>query len=174
MRNIEIKARAKDLRASEAVARKLTGRSAHARLRQIDTYFRAPVGRLKLREVSGTEKKSELVFYRRENAAGPKRSDYCIAPVIDAGAMKALLTRVFGVLTVVKKKRTAYLYKNVRIHLDKVDGLGNFIEFEAVMKKGASEAEGKKLVAKLMNMFSLAPRDLVGGSYSDLLLRGGR
>lgn len=169
MRNIEIKARVGDLEAAEAVASRLTDAPPSARLSQVDTYFNVPDGRLKLRE---QDDGCELIFYRRPDARRPRRSDYEILAVNSPAATKRLLGEELGLLAVVSKQRTVYLYGNARIHLDDVAVLGTFVEFEAVMPEGAPDGEGEALVAELMREFSIREGDLVAGSYCDLL-RGG-
>jgi predicted adenylyl cyclase CyaB len=171
MRNIEIKARLKDIAEAEAVAQRLAGPSPHAHLHQIDTYFKVRSGRLKLRESSGDKPGAELLFYRREDHAGPKRSNYELIPVPDPALLKSVLASALGISVVVEKDRTVYLYKNVRIHLDKVTRLGSFLEFEAVMPDGTPDEEGKHLLQSLLQEFSVAPEDLIDGSYSDMLMK---
>lgn len=169
MRNIELKARISDYDAAEEAARRLAGPAPCARMRQVDTYFHVPEGRLKLREIEGDGPRAELIFYRRPDGSGPKRCDYEIAPAAEPARTKSLLAASLGVRTVVDKRRTVYIWRNVRIHLDRVEGLGAFIEFEAVMPEGAPDSEGELLLCRLMGEFSLREEDLVGGSYCDLL-----
>jgi adenylate cyclase class IV len=59
----------------------------------------------------------------------------------------------------------------VRIHLDEVDGLGVFLEFEAALseKDGAEVSEGR--LELLRRKMRIEERDLVAVSYSDLLDR---
>ncbi len=171
MRNVEIKTRLIDLSAAEAVARRLAGPEPHARLHQVDTYFRVPEGRLKLRETEGAG--AELVFYRRPDSSGPRRCDYEIAPVQDPAALKRLLASAFGARAIVNKRRTVYLYRGVRIHLDRVKGLGDFLEFEAVMPEGVPDSEGEALVREMVEEFSIRPEDLIGESYADMVERAG-
>lgn len=169
MRNIEIKARYPDLEIAEAHARRIAGERPHTRLRQLDTYFKVPAGRLKLREIEGTEKKAELIFYHRPDQKGPKRCDYQLAPVADPAPLKHLLATAFGVRVIVDKERTVYLYKNVRIHLDRVRGLGTFLEFEAVMEDGVPDAAGRALLDSLLLEFGITGDQLLETSYCDLL-----
>ena len=70
---------------------------------------------------------------------------------------------------VVEKKRRLFLYKNSRIHLDEVYGLGTFIEFEVLVKYGKRQAQ--KLLEVLSLEFNITPASIVPGSYSDLLLK---
>jgi predicted adenylyl cyclase CyaB len=165
-RNLELKARYRSLSRAQHVAKKL-GAVGKGILRQTDTYFAMSRARLKLRE--RTDGRAELIFYSRPNTRSGRVSDYVILPVSNSGATKHLLSRMFGMRVIVKKKRSLFLYKNARIHIDTVNRLGSFIEFEVLIKKGKPQAQ--KLLAELRQAFGIHNRDVVGGSYSDLLLR---
>jgi predicted adenylyl cyclase CyaB len=80
-----------------------------------------------------------------------------------------MLTSLFGILAVVSKTRHLYLYKNARIHIDMVRGLGTFVEFEVLVKRGKQQA--RRLMRELTKVFSIAPRSTMGISYSDLLFK---
>src|SRR5947209_16491563 len=140
-RNIELKARYVDLARAVEVVKKL-----HARLdrsmTQVDTYFHAPNGRLKLREITTAAGASsaELIAYDRSDSTEFRDSQYFVVPVPDPALLKAALTAACGLRGVVRKHRDVYLFHNVRIHLDQVDRLGSFIEFEAVISEGESDA----------------------------------
>lgn len=169
-RNIEIKARLRSLDAARRTAEEV-GRS-HGVEHQIDTYFPCPHGRLKLREFVGRQ--SQLVWYARPDAAEAKASDYTLTPVADPAPLKAALSAALGVAVVVDKQREIYLSDNVRIHLDLVQGLGTFLEFEAVLGPAADgrwtdDDAGRLQVAELSRLFGLTSADLVTGSYADLL-----
>jgi predicted adenylyl cyclase CyaB len=134
----------------------------------VDTYFRVPTGRLKLRETRLTG--SELVGYIRPDRRGPKRSQYVEIPVKNPSAVRAMLSRLLGVRVVVKKTRDIYLLGSVRIHLDKVDGLGAFIEFEAYYDGSPSaERANRDKVVRLMDAFGISAKDLMEVSYADML-----
>jgi len=172
-RNVELKARIDSL----AEARDICGQFAtfSAREQQVDTYFVCPHGRLKLRERG--DQPSQLVAYSRADATTPRASDYWLVPVVEPATMKAALAASLGVLVVVEKEREVFLYRNVRIHLDRVVDLGEFVEFEAVLAPGDDEPAAARLVADLAERLGIDPSARVEGSYSDLLLvkqRGGR
>ena len=93
-------------------------------------------------------------------------------PVKDAILANALCTAAFGQKIVVEKKRRLFLYKNSRIHLDIVRGLGTFIEFEVLVKHGKKNAE--KLLELLSAEFKIKRNAIVGVSYSDLLFKSRR
>ena len=67
-----------------------------------------------------------------------------------------------------EKHREIYLYHNVRIHLDRVVNLGEFLEFEAVLGPDVSQDEGNAQVEYLREQFDIASTDLLTGSYADL------
>ncbi len=126
---------------------------------------------MKLRESS--LKGAELIPYVRPNVRGPKTSQYVVLPVVDPVKTKVLLKGLLGVEGVVQKTRDLFLLGNVRIHLDHVRGLGNFLEFEAVMVKDSAKmrrAETKK-VEKLLKIFKIFPKDLIDIAYRDMLKR---
>jgi predicted adenylyl cyclase CyaB len=167
-RNVEIKARLRDLEQARRVAAELSGGPPEV-LRQTDTYFRCAAGRLKLRQFSDAA--AELIAYARPNEVSPRTSQYRIVPVVDGESLRDALSMSLGVLVVVAKEREVSHYKNVRIHLDRVEHLGTFLEFEAVLEPAAHQSEGEALVRELTSRFGLLPADLIAESYSDLLLR---
>ena len=165
MRNIEIKARLRDREHAVSVCTAL-GAAPQGDLRQVDTYFHVPEGRLKLRESDPGH--DYLVFYRRPDVAGPKGCDYGLAIV--ERSLKPVLSEALGVLAVVEKVRTLYLWHNVRIHLDHVAGVGEFIEFEAVLSDGHDDADGHRKLALLQEAFGIQPADCLETSYLEMVL----
>lgn len=165
MINIELKAELPDRTAAEEVCGALSAKF-QGIIRQQDTYFPVKEGWLKLRLCEPVD--DYLVYYQRPNVAGSKRSDYVITPA-EANMRPALLASL-GLLAVVEKERTLYLWENVRIHLDRVVGLGDFVEFEAVLKNEAQQADGHAKVAYLQTQFGIAPTSLCEMSYLDMVL----
>jgi len=164
VRNIEVKAHLRD-RVAAAEALRGFGAVLDGELRQTDTFFAVPRGRLKLRECGpGTP---HLIFYERRDAPTARHSDYWIAPATPA--LKDVLVRALGVIGVVEKIRTLYVWENVRIHLDAVQGLGAFIEFEAVLDETHGDADGHAKIAALKTALAIPEDDLVSGAYLDLL-----
>lgn len=164
MPNIEIKAKAKNLDDLKKVAKLLA--TSHLGVdTQVDTYFQTKDGRFKLRESS--MKGAYLVPYLRPNTAGPKKSDYAMIPVEDGGKIKQLFQQILGEIKVIRKKRDIYLIKNIRVHLDEVEGLGTFLEFEAVYENPADENQERAKVQTLLKEFNIQEADLITHSYSD-------
>jgi predicted adenylyl cyclase CyaB len=95
-----------------------------------------------------------------------------VVPVGDAAGIKAALSGACGVRGVVRKQREVWMYENVRIHLDRVEQLGTFIEFEAVMGEGEDDDDEGASLARLERLSALLgvhEEDQVAGSYSDLV-----
>ena len=165
-RNIEIKACVPDPAALRVRAAALTDTPAEL-ISQEDTFFRVPLGRLKLRVI--TPKHGQLIYYQRPDAAGPKQSDYHIAVTAEPQTLKNVLARSLGVRGVVTKQRWLYLVGPTRIHLDQVEGLGSFMELEVVLEDDQSPAEGQAIAADLMAQLGIQDQHLVEGAYIDLL-----
>ena len=135
---------------------------------QRDTYFEVPSGRLKLREEDLAA--AHLISYQRSNEPDQRESCYRIVEVKQAEELIGALGSNLGVKVVVEKKRRLFLWQGVRIHLDLVEALGSFIEFEAVAAAGSDLSREQQKVEALRGEFGLADADLVAGSYSDLIL----
>jgi adenylate cyclase len=165
MRNIEIKARLDDLPAARRVAETLATQRVDVQ-EQTDTYFRCANGRLKLRQISGQI--SQLIWYVRPSDPQPKASEYHLTPVPKPETLMAALRTAMGIVNVVRKRREIYLWRNVRIHLDDVEGLGQFLEFEAVLSPEIDEAAGRAELQGLMAEFDIQPKNLLAGSYIDM------
>jgi predicted adenylyl cyclase CyaB len=167
-RNVELKARLRDLPAAREIAQRLATDSLGVQT-QVDTYFVCPHGRMKVREING--RTAQLIWYERADRSTSKDSDYLLVEV--SAARAKTLKAEMGIRGVVSKRREIFLHKNVRIHLDEVDRLGSFIEFEAVLSDKVSEPSGRRQVAELRNKFGIADDDLLAQSYSDMLLGWG-
>lgn len=164
--NIEIKARCTN---AAFIRNYLTSHQAEFKGtdHQTDTYFNVPKGRLKLRQ--GNIENS-LIYYERENQAGPKQSNFNLVPVNDGNTMLQLLTNSLGIKVQVKKSREIYFINNVKFHIDEVVGLGNFVEIEASNKYAAlSTEELTKQCNFYMIAFEIKEDDLINLSYSDML-----
>jgi len=175
--NVEIKARVESLLPIRETAAQLCCKPAESSvtqgeiLNQEDVFFATPEGkgRLKLRRVNG---KNQLIYYERADDEDAKASQWQLVEMDTSTAddLAATLTCALGVdKPVVKKKRVLYLYDQTRIHLDEVDGLGNFVELEVVMRDGQPLEEGVKIANDLMEKLGISPRQYISGSYADWL-----
>jgi adenylate cyclase class IV len=166
-RNVELKARDHDPARSLRVCAEL-GAEDHGTLRQRDTYFNATVGRLKLREQDGET--PQLIAYERPDRTGERTSSYRIVEVEAAEELRGALAAALGVLVVVAKDRRLHLWEGVRIHLDAVECLGGFIEFEAVAPPESDLSRERKQISFLREAFRIGGGDLIATSYGDMLL----
>jgi adenylate cyclase len=165
-RNVEIKARVPGLRDLARRVEELADEGPCI-IEQEDTFFQCRAGRLKLRTFSPL--KGELIFYERQDSIWPKESCYQIVPIPDPGAMREILCSALGIIGVVKKQRTLYLVGQTRVHLDMVDGLGEFMELEVVLLPEQTEADGRLIAESLMKALQIPATALVEGAYIDLL-----
>ena len=164
--NIEIKARVRDWAELERRVEILAdgpGRVLH----QHDVFFNAAQGRLKLRVLADDQ--GYLVYYRRADQAGPKASEYVLAPSTAPAALEEALAAALGVRGVVDKQRVLYMVGQTRVHLDQVDGLGAYMELEVVLEPGQGAEQGARIAEDLMAQLGIDPGDLVHGAYIDLL-----
>ena len=165
-RNVEIKARIASVEALLPRARSLADGSPEL-ITQDDTFFTCPRGRLKLRDFG--DGSGELIQYERADAAGPKTSTYVRSPTTSPATLRDALTRAFGQIGRVQKQRTLLLAGRTRIHLDRVEGLGDFLELEVVLADGEPEAQGIAEARQLMAQLGVLPEQLLEGAYLDLL-----
>jgi adenylate cyclase class IV len=165
-RNIEIKVRLRDPPAARAIALRL-GAHAHGVERQTDRYYALDAGRrVKLRTIEGG--RAELIEYSRPEVAGVRASDYTVTPVRDEQAGVCLVPSGRP-LVIVRKRREIMLWDNVRLHFDDVDGLGTFLELEAVVDERHDDATCRQQVATLMDALGFGQEDLIRSSYAELL-----
>ena len=165
-RNVELKATDPDPDRSLAVCLEL-GADDRGVLVQRDTYFRVRDGRLKLREE--TPGGAALIQYDRPDAARARESRYRIVAIADPATLKQALDAALGTLVVVDKERRLLLWEGVRIHLDRVAGLGSFLELEGVAPEGSDLGPERERVARLSAALDLDGR-VLADSYSDRLL----
>jgi predicted adenylyl cyclase CyaB len=162
--NLELKARIHSPMSVMQTLRKI-GRSTET-LVQVDTYFRVTKGRLKLRELK--KGKGELIFYNRAENTGRRWSNFNILTISNTKGMKKFLKGALGIAAVVQKIRRVYYYReDGRIHFDRVKGLGTFIEFEVLCKNDKKNAI--RLYNELVIIFGIKKKDIVRGSYADLI-----
>lgn len=164
--NVEIKARVRNLESLERKTARLADRGPEILL-QKDVFFNAPQGRFKLR--SFPEGHGELIYYERPDLAGPKPSSYSIHETADSSELNDVLAKALGVAGTVHKERRLYMKGPARIHLDRVEELGDFMELEVVLQPDQAEAEGVAIAEELMRDLGIRDEDLVDGAYFDLL-----
>jgi predicted adenylyl cyclase CyaB len=165
-RNVEIKAKIEDITT-------LTGKVAEMadkgpiEISQDDTFFACPNGRMKLRTFSETE--AELIFYKRPNQTGPKESTYSKTAVPEPDKMREVLLQAYGHTGRVRKNRTLFLIGRTRVHLDRVEGLGDFLELEVVLTDKETKEDGAAEANYLLGKLGITPDHLIDRAYVDLL-----
>ena len=165
-RNIEIKARIESV---ESVAPKAAAlaKAGPIEIAQDDTFFRCEAGRLKLRVLSSDS--AELIFYRRANQRGPQESFYLRSPSAAPDSLRECLSLAYGQIGRVRKQRTLFLVDRTRLHLDRVEGLGHFLELEVPLAEDEPAEFGIREAVKIMEKLGVEPAQLVEGAYLDLL-----
>ncbi len=166
-RLLELKARLADLVQAEAWCTRHATFVSDAR--QEDTYLCVGKGRLKLRAVEGRDE-GTLIYYQREDRPDPKRSRVSLLPVADVTGLLALLREALGLLVVVRKRRLIFRWGEVQVHLDEVEGLGTFLEFERMIDSHEEVGRAEAEFAELRSSLRISEEDLVAGSYSDMVL----
>jgi len=170
-RNIEIKARIASVEALLPLAQSLADGPVLT-IAQDDTFFTCAQGRLKLRDFG--DGRGELIHYHRTDTEGPKLSDYVRVPTDDPAMLREALARAHGVLGRVRKVRQLLLAGPTRIHLDRVEGLGDFLELEVVLCDGQTEAEGAAIAERLLLRLGVPAGQRLSGAYLDLLAPSSR
>jgi len=164
--NVEIKAVLRNRAAALAVASRLSD-SGPEIINQEDVFFHCEDARLKLRILDSG--RGELIRYQRENRAEARCSNYLIARSPDPQLLLVILTKTLGVTGTVKKMRTLYFVGQTRIHIDRIEGLGDFLELEVVLRENQSEEDGRRIANNLLAEFNISPQDHIACAYVDLL-----
>ncbi len=180
MRNLEHKVRCTEVDLADVTSRALRlGAVANGTLWQRDTYFHAPLGRLKLREIghmdqqtlsAGLVDEAVLIGYVRADSHQSRFSSYQLVPVKSPESLREALGQVLGIRGVVEKTRVLLLYKHTRIHLDTVVGLGTFVELETVEPEmNSNDTLLHDEHARVSSALGLERFAAVPASYIDLL-----
>jgi len=169
-RNVEIKAR---IQSVALIAPKVAALATEGPLdlAQDDTFFKCETGRLKLRAFSNDA--GELIFYQRVNQSGPKESFYLRSPTSSPENLRESLSLAYGQIGRIRKYRTLYLVGRTRVHLDRVEGLGHFLELEVQLVDDEPPEHGVREAGELMEKLGIGPEQLIEGAYLDLLLGQG-
>lgn len=168
-RNIEIKARIESVEAVLPLVEAVADRGA-VEIVQDDIFFACPNGRLKLRVFAPD--RGELIFYRRADGPGPREASYVVSPTGNPATLRAALASGCGEEGRVHKWRLLFHAGRTRIHLDRVESLGDFLELEVVLGEGESAQAGEEEALNLMRRLGIGPESLVPGAYVDLIRSG--
>jgi adenylate cyclase class 2 len=167
-RNVEFKAELRDPEAARAQCKVLGGQFIGV-MQQTDVYYRMPEGRLKRRTCPGEP--TEWIEYRRPDRAAASTSNYAIYS--DDQAQRRWGSMSLREWVTVRKSRELWMIDDVRVHLDDVETLGRFLEFEAIIGRIYDEREAYMAVAELRDMFKLVLGESISASYCDLIAAGG-
>ncbi len=143
---------------------------------QLDTYFNVDKGRLKLREGNI---ENALIWYQRPDTAAAKLSEVLLYKFKPAPELKQILTMVHGIKTIVGKRRKIYFIDNVKFHFDTLEGLGTFVEVEAIREvpqevldnesqKISISAELEAQCSSYADFLDIRRADYISVSYSDM------
>ncbi len=166
-RNIEIKARIENVAQLTPRVAALASEGP-LEIAQDDTFFACDTGRLKLRAFSNDL--GELIYYQRVNQSGPKESFYLRSPTTAPETLRESLSLAYGQIGRVRKYRTLFLVGRTRVHLDRVEGLGHFLELEVMLVDDEPAEQGVDEAGALMEQLGIVPDQLVDGAYVDLLM----
>ncbi len=164
--NLEIKFRVADL---EPVRQRALAAGASPQWRgwQEDVFFAVPRGRLKLRRQEGQV--PQLVAYLRKDSPEIRESRYVIASCADSAAVEQALRHTIGVAASVRKLREVYSWRGIRIHLDRVEGLGEFVELEAVVEREGDPLTARRDLEELVEHLGLGSAESIPVAYVDLI-----
>src|SRR5579862_912073 len=148
MQNLEAKFKLADLDQSRKRAESI-GYEFRATLEQCDTFFRVREGKLKIREEASG---AWLIYYGREDSHDLKLSNYEIVPIGEPAKFREMMTRALGTIATVRKSRILMMREHVRLHLDRVEGLGDFGEIEAMLGESGDLEHSRPVVEELLRV----------------------
>ena len=165
--NIEFKAKTNNIEALEEKLHSLNPQFI-GEDHQKDTYYKVNTGRLKLREGNI---ENALIWYQREDVGGAKQSDILLYKHAPDNALKNILIKLHGVKIIIDKIRKIYFLENVKFHFDRVEGLGTFVEVEAIDSTGKIGIEKlKEQCSFYINFLEIKNEDFMKKSYSDMMM----
>ena len=115
-------------------------------------------------------KLDELIFYRRNDQEGPKLSEFCTYRTKGSEDLKVTLAAALGVKGEVNKTRYLYMVGQTRVHCDRVEGLGDFMELEVVLRDDQTLEQGVEIAHDLMAKLGVDKSGLISGAYMDMIL----
>ena len=165
-RNVEIKACIENIEDLELKIVNIAD-GAPAEIFQDDTFFTCANDRLKLRAFS--ENAGELIFYKRADESGPKESFYLISKTDEPATLRETLDHAYGATGRVQKRRMLYFIGRTRVHLDRVEKPGDFLELEVVLEDGECAEVGIEEAGAILIQLGVKESQLIEGAYADLL-----
>ena len=92
-----------------------------------------------------------------------------LSPTGSPDTLRDALTLANGQEGRVVKHRTLFMVGRTRVHLDRVQGLGDYMELEVVLADHEAIEDGVREAHALMARLGIAQDCLVTGAYHDLL-----
>ncbi|KAF2349620.1 CYTH domain, partial [Trinorchestia longiramus] len=84
-------------------------------------------------------------------------------------SIRTLLAASIGVRGEVMKTRHLFMVGQTRVHVDRVQGLGDFMELEVVLREDQTAADGQVIAGDLMKRLGVQEADLLSGAYMDMI-----
>lgn len=165
-KNLEIKIRVDSF---DKIKEKLTDYYSDV-LKQKDTYYVVNDGRLKLRQEEGNV--GYFIRYYRDNLLSEKISKYYTYNIPNIEEFDLIFNNAMEIEVIVEKERTLYLYKNTRIHLDKIVGLPElkslYVEIEVVINN-EEDKKSNELMEELLIMMDLKNSEVIAVGYREII-----
>ena len=137
-------------------------------LYQTDTYFETKHDRFKLREENG--KTPYLIRYQRPDLEEAKQSNYLFYPVNNVDLFLSVIGDSLKEELKIKKQRAIYFPKpHIRVHLDQIEDLGNFLEIEIILSNTAPLSVAKTEMLELENWLNITNLSKISLGYRELL-----
>lgn len=167
MRNVEYKAELRDLELARGCLR-ASGAMHIVNVRQRDTHFRVPHGRLLKREAMNEP--VEWIFYHRTDRISPRTSTFTI--LSDEQARTRWGTIGIPEWVTVEKTRDLWMTRNVTIALDQVEGLGTFCEVTAMLALDVDRHGAGDLVLDVVDLLHAALGEGISSGYAEMVAEG--
>ncbi|MCA9279618.1 MAG: CYTH domain-containing protein [Phycisphaeraceae bacterium] len=165
MVSVEYRAELRDAHFATSILRKI-GATRIISLDVVDTYFNIPSGTLKKREAQ--DEPVDFVFYERKAIAGPKLCTFTIYS--KEAAKQRYGVQPLPVLARVMKRRSIYMLGNVKIHIDDIEDIGTFIEFETLVSRELNARHCHQQINTLREKLAMLLGEPISQRYADLVL----
>ncbi|MFG0257577.1 MAG: CYTH domain-containing protein [Phycisphaerales bacterium JB043] len=130
-----------------------------------ERYFRVANGRLKQR--IAPDEPNEWIFYHRPDRSKPRITHFSVYS--DPQARQRFGTQPLPIWLEFNRTREIWLVDWVRVNIDTIDGLGTFLEFEAVVSRNRNVASCHARFEQLRRHFEHAIGEPISSSYADLV-----
>lgn len=133
---------------------------------QTDTFYETDTGKLKHRQGNI---ENVLIHYKREYSGGLQKTEVLLYLKNPSPTTVAQVCDGKQVMAQVKKFRKIFFIENVKFHIDHLEGLGHFVEIEAIDLEGSL---GTEVLRHQLNYYKgllqIADEYVVNDSYVNL------